>query len=260
MVDTAALAREIHDACQAQAPLPAPSQRGAELSLAEAYDVQAALVALRAGTDPIAGYKAALTAPAAQRAMGVAEPVSGVLFASGRLHDGVVVAARPNRTLLLETEIGFLLNGPIEQPLADVPDLRTRVRWCLPVVELAEIGFGKAAASGTDLVAANAASGRFLYDPEMARSMVRQAVDVDAVEVSLARDGELLQRSAAGDVPGGQWQALLWLVNALVVRGRRIGPEDLLITGAVGAVQPGRPGRYVADFGELGRLGFEICG
>ena len=57
---------------------------------------------------------------------------------------------------------------------------------------------------------------------------------------------------------GDQWEALLWLVEQRLRDGYEVKRNDLLITGALGKVIPAEAGRYVADFGKLGRVTFSL--
>jgi 2-keto-4-pentenoate hydratase len=57
---------------------------------------------------------------------------------------------------------------------------------------------------------------------------------------------------------GSQWSAALWLVNTMVEQGWTIKRGNVLMTGALGNMIPGKPGRYRADFGALGMIEFEI--
>jgi 2-keto-4-pentenoate hydratase len=248
------LAEELSQARQrgaAYAPVSAGLQA---LNLDDAYAIQRRFVELQLSDERVAGFKAALTAAAAQKAFGVAEPVTGVLFDSGERLDGARIAADEFRNLLIETELGFRLGERIDAPVPDLETLQTLCSTCQPMIELADPGFGQAGANGLDLVAANAASASFLHGevPEWRHS------DLNALSVSLSRDGELLQQGLAGEVMDDQWQALHWLVNRIVGQGYTIEPGHILMTGSIGGMQPGRPGVYVADFGELGSLRFEI--
>ena len=52
--------------------------------------------------------------------------------------------------------------------------------------------------------------------------------------------------------------AALWLVNAALHRGYIVEPGHVLSTGVLGERVEATPGRYVADFGALGRVAFEV--
>ncbi|MFU8815235.1 MAG: hypothetical protein ACNA7W_07810, partial [Pseudomonadales bacterium] len=227
--DVEAMAAGLLAAQRANVPYLAPS-REAALDLAEAYAVQRAFTALRARTEPLAGFKAAANAAALQRALGLAGPVTGVLFASGERAAGSVVQRGDYRSLMIETEVGFHAARPIDRPVSGVGELQQAVSTCCAVIELADPGFGGAAIRGTDLVATNAATAGFIRGP----AHRAQGLPVNALTVCLQRDGDPLHEVRADVLMGDQWQALLWLVNAVIEQGHVIAPGQLLITGALG--------------------------
>ena len=78
-----------------------------------AYDLQRQLVArlqAHGGWGDIYGYKAALTAQAAQQAMGIDEPIIGALFQHGVQRAPAQAPVQADRPVLLETELGFTLS------------------------------------------------------------------------------------------------------------------------------------------------------
>ena len=52
----------------------------------------------------------------------------------------------------------------------------------------------------------------------------------------------------------GQLDALTWLINEVLDQGYEIKPEQFLITGTIGPMVPATPGRYSADFAQLGEI------
>jgi 2-keto-4-pentenoate hydratase len=83
-------------------------------------------------------------------------------------------------------------------------------------------------------------------------------VDVGAVKVAMTLDGAEANKGAASDALGDQWKALLWLVNGAIEKGYTLEPGQVLITGAMGQMIPGKPGKYEADYGALGTLSFTV--
>jgi 2-keto-4-pentenoate hydratase len=83
-------------------------------------------------------------------------------------------------------------------------------------------------------------------------------LDVNAVSVCLRRDGEVLHEARSGDLMGDQWDALKWLVNRVIELGYVVAAGQLLMTGALGGAHPAVPGRYAADFSELGVIEFAV--
>ncbi|MCZ6617655.1 MAG: hypothetical protein O7E57_05940 [Gammaproteobacteria bacterium] len=239
----------------AAAPLPPPSRTHADLSVDTAYAVQKAFVEARLDSETICGFKAALTSPAAQQAFNMAMPITGVLFSSGACTIGTRVDLTNFRTLLLETELGFRIGETITTPLESVVELRERVNAVFPMIELADPGFGEAKATGVDLIAANAASAAFLSGAD---EPAWQTMDLNGIGVAFSRDGEILHEANASDVMGDQWQALLWLVNQITAQGYHLEPGYLLMTGSIGRMHPAKPGSYLADYADFGKLTFEV--
>jgi 2-keto-4-pentenoate hydratase len=71
-------------------------------------------------------------------------------------------------------------------------------------------------------------------------------------------DEQEVNRGKGTDALGDQWKAAVWLVNTMVESGWKMEPGHVVITGALGKMIPGRPGKYVADYGGFGKISFEI--
>jgi 2-keto-4-pentenoate hydratase len=249
MNDIQNMARGFLDALRAGELYQPPSAHAA-LDLEHAYAVQAAFNDLRAAQDPVCGYKAGVNSDAAQRALGLAGPVTGALFASGAHPTGAEIRRSAFRDLVVETELGFRTARRIDRPVATVADLRATIATVAPMFELADPGFGRTPRTGTDMIATNLACGGFV---EGARRPIGE-VDINAVDLVLERDGAILHEARAVDLNGDHWQALLWLVNTVVGRGIAIEAGQLLMTGALGPAQPAPPGVYVGRFSGLGTV------
>lgn len=235
--------------------IPVLSVTGFQASnVAEAYAAQRDRVTEHLRGRTPAGFKAGLTAKAGQREFGVDEPVAGVLWPGG----GMDAAAAPAtvslagfRQPMLEQELAFRISARIDRPLSDIRELRRHVDRVYPALELPDLGFGQGGGlTGTGIIAANVGASRFV----LGQGFNAADVDINAVFAELERDGELLQKADATAVMKNQWRALLWLVNRTVNNGWTIEPGQILLTGAMGAMLPLQAGRYVANYGELGRI------
>ena len=106
----------------------------------------------------------------------------------------------------------------------------------------------------TDMIAANVGSTIFIpgqpMDPEN--------INLNSLTLVSKRDGEVINRWEG--LKGGydQWEDALWLANNLIKHGWILEPGQILISGARGSAVPGKPGKYHADFGELGSISFEV--
>lgn len=229
-----------------------------DLNLTTAYAIQKAYVELctKQGAK-ISGFKAALTAPAAQNAMGIDTPIVGALFAEGHWQNdngSAAVSLNQIPKLILETELGFTLNQGVSQTLETIEQMVPLIDSCQPMIELACLGFGDHAPTGGDLVASNSASRCYLQGASWDWS----EEELDQLEVSLSRSGEMLHTTASGTVLGGQLSALLWLVNTTVSNGYQIEPGQILMTGSIGGLHPAQVGEHHATYAAAGGLSLAV--
>lgn len=250
----------VSSAVSAAAGLP-PAHRCLSLdapgaSLAEAYRLQQQRNQQRLVADPVVGFKAGLTTVALQQRFGSDRPLFAALFRSGEQPPTNTIALAPFRQAKLETEIGILVAAPIRQPLTDRAALRQHFRELVPVIEIPDVGFVDGCQpNAVDLVAANVASASHLRGQPVAWSAI---ADVDAIAVTLQRDGAILASGSAQQVQQGIEATLLFLVNEALRHGYRIEPGQLFITGAMSGLVEARPGQHVADFGALGTIRFTV--
>lgn len=219
-----------------------------DLTLDDAYDIQHRFVGLR--KEPITGYKAALTAPQAQQAMGITVPIIGVLFADGAFNNDAPIEL--HKQALLETEIGFVCGSAITQAVSQTSVL-DYMTGCMAMIEVASPNLATKP-NGLDLIATNAASYGYITSGVQPNDAA-----VNDLAVTLCRGDETLLAGTSGEPLGGQLQALTWLVNQTLARGYEILPGHLLMTGSIGGMTPATDGAYRADFGSLGNIDFSIA-
>ena len=230
-----------------------------EIGIHDAYALQRELVGRlesHGGWGEVYGYKAALTAEPAQQAMGINEPIIGVLFEHSAYQADGASAVATDRPVLLETEVGFTLRKEITAPVAE-DDVFDAIARCCGMIELASPNLQQRPKSA-DLIANNAASYGCIAGASTAHPM---DIDVDALPVSLTRidaEQQAFQTAMAGSVMAGQRDALIWLINRTLAQGYELRPGHVLMTGSIGSMHPGKAGRYRAEFGALGDLTFAL--
>ena len=236
--------------------------------LTSATDQQAAIarlmfvhLRLKSSPDvPISGYKAGLTSKAGQKKFNVSGAISGVLFESGKVNNGGTLKLSDYRQLMLETEIGFILNQDIDTPITDIKHLQTKISAVVPVIEMPNLAFADLKnITGQDIVASNAVANRYLLG-EAAKLPVDFSLNrINTTLVhTLETDHKTVNQGSGKDALGDQWQALLWLVNERLESGYHLSKGQFLITGALGKMIPAQTGDYHADYGPLGKLTFTI--
>lgn len=229
-----------------------PTNDQAADDLESAYQLQRQLVQRVAY--PVIGYKAGLTSEAGQKKFGVSEPVAGALFQQGLAFDRYVYLLSDHTNLMLETEIGFILNQNITQ-LVTAEQVPALVKSVVPVIELPDLRFENPDnITGHGLIVNNVASNKVL----VGKPISVQSLDINQITTKLTRNGQVVIEGKATDAMDDQWQALAWLINRSLKTGYPVSEGNLLITGALGPMIPAERGQYDADFGELGKLAFSV--
>jgi 2-keto-4-pentenoate hydratase len=246
----------IVDARSAIKPFALPSASLPDLNEGKAYALQKQLSdKLVSKSQVIGGFKAGLTSEAGQQKFGVKSALLGPLFKPGELGPDAVVNAKDFVRLFVETEIGYIPGTKIDKPVADVDALKKLIKEVCPATELPDLRFDDLKGlKGTDLIVDAVSSSKYIVGTRMPSD----SVDVSQVTVTLTLDGNVVNQGKADDVMGDQWKALLWLVNGAIYRGYVIEPGQILITGAIGNMIPGKPGSYQGDWGKLGKISWTI--
>jgi 2-keto-4-pentenoate hydratase len=235
---------------------PLPSAQLPSLNAEKAYALQRELAKrIVEKGDKVSGFKGGLTSEATQKRFGVEQPLLGPLFKSGELGPDAIVDPKSFTKLFIETEVGYVLGEKITEPVKDVDSLKKKIKEVFPAVELPDMRFDDMKnLKGTDLVVDAVSCAKYIVGK---RAPVGQ-VDVTGVEVTLTLDGQKVNQGKASDALGDQWKALLWLVNTAVAQGWTLEPGYVFITGAMGNMLPGKPGKYEGDWGKLGVLSWTI--
>jgi acetyl esterase/lipase/2-keto-4-pentenoate hydratase len=247
-----AYAKELASGSQTPQPLSAVC-RGA--TLAEGYAVQRRYVGTHARQDRIAGYKSAATTSAERQALGVEQPLTGVLFRGGRIDASSkpVVKLEDEKGAKLQLQIGYVVSNGVDisTRIHSVEHIKGAFEAIVPVVELPA---RSQARSEADLAAVNLSAGRYI----VARSRVGPDDSIGELKVALSKDGQSLLTASADATSKTRWESLIAVVNQIVDQGYALHSGDLVLCGSAGTTQEALPGKYRADFGTLGVVEFEL--
>lgn len=230
------LSLQIANALRTRSVLP---EFSSSLSISDAYTVQHQVVS-NLGSDSIIGVKAGLTSKGSQESFGISHPVLGRIFESGREFS--------------ESSIETTSGGFLECEIGVCVDARGRPVSVCPVIELPRFAFKiPTDALGPNLIACNVAADRFVVGAclEIPRSFADKTVE-------LSRDGKSLYRASLTEPLGGPLDSHAWMLAEVQARDFSIPDDALFLTGACGGIHPLQPGSYVADYGSIGRVEFEI--
>jgi 2-oxo-3-hexenedioate decarboxylase len=201
-----------------------------ELSIADAYHIQDALIAHRlAHGDSLAGAKLGLTSKAKQQQMGVAEPAYGwvprssVLPARADVRIGELIHPRVEPEFVFE--IGSDLEG--ESCTADdVLDATARVVGGIEVIDSRYEAFKFTLA---DVIADNTSAARVAIGEA---GVSPRLVDLREVECTFTVDGEVTGQATGEALLGSPAECVALLVRHLARSGRGLHAGWLVMAGA----------------------------
>lgn len=255
-IDT--LARGLFEAFESGEPVDPPVATHPGMTVADAYAVQRALVALHAEAGRTAtGRKIGLTSLAMQQQLGVDSPDFGVLLDTHTWTDGATLSMGDLGAILprLEGEIAFVLRRPLGAgtTAADVLEATESV---LPVFEVIDSRVRDWRIGLVDTVSDNASClGGVLGTPVPLGTVG----PLPEIAMTFTKDGETVQEGTGDAVMGDPAQAVAWLADELGRHGDELPAGQPILSGSLTAAVPADPGRYVADFGpRLGAVSVEI--
>jgi len=230
--------------------------------LEDAYRIQDALHRgmTGAGRGEIAGWKIALTSKAMQQMTGVGQPAAGALFST-------VVHPSPARRALagyhhlgVEFEVAVRLGGDLGArggpwTRASVAD---RIAACMPAFELVEDGDADyKTLDAFTLVAQNAWNGGVVLGAPVTDL---RGVDLESAVTRCWVNGEPAGQGKTGDALGHPFEAVAWLANLLIGRGRMLQRGMIVMTGSSITTKfpaPGNRVRFAID--GLGEVALEAA-
>jgi 2-keto-4-pentenoate hydratase len=205
---------------------------GFTLTLAEAFEVQRQVAALRAARgEALAGYKIGCISEAVQRQLGLDRPAFGRLFTTEVYRSGVVLDPAAFDGLAIEGELAVRIAGDLS--IASV----------FPVIELHNNVFRGAVPTSQELIANNALhAGVVLPSREIPCS---DPSELNREMISVFRNGELLGSANGGAITGGPFASLAKVAEHLASAGGALKPDQIVLTGSPLPLYPARTGDHI---------------
>lgn len=252
-------AEKVHAAAAGKQPFPVISAEYPEMTEADSYAVQKAYSLKRLKGARPAGFKAGLTTEATMKRFGASTPFAAPLFPEGAMDgsaESVVVERASFGVLMLEAEIAFILGEAIEAPLKDAAELREKVTAVAAAVELPDLSFtDMKLLKAVDINASAISSKAWILGKQVP---LEDAPDLNELVPVVTLDGAEVNRGKGSDALGDQWKAVHWLVNKMLEEGWTMRKGDVLLTGALGKMIPGKPGEYFYSIEPLGTVRFVV--
>lgn len=235
------------------------SQRHPEMTLDDAYAVQAALVAKKiAAGARVIGWKIGLTSRAMQQALNITTPDSGVLLDDMLFPDGATIPQGWFIQPRIEAEIAFVTKAPLQGATVSRDDVLAAIDYVAPSLEILDTRIvrtdpatGKARII-TDTVSDNAANAGIVLGTQ--RHPV-DAFDLRWIGAIVSRNGVVEETGLGAGVLNDPVTGILWLVHRLAQYGMGIDAGQILLSGSFIRPIEATPGsRFMADFGLFGTV------
>lgn len=220
----------------------APLSAGDDLAAATAYRVQERGIALRvARGERVVGGKLGLTSKAKQVAMGVHEPLYGIITSAMSIANG---AALPLDQLIhprVEPEVAFVLAEPVEGPDATGSDVLTATAYVCAALDVIDSRYEGFSFKHVDAIADNASSSVFALGTDL----VRPTMDLALAGCVLEVDGVVTDTASGAAVMGHPAASVAFMANSLAKVGRRLEAGWVVLSGGLTAPVPMTAGRTV---------------
>jgi 2-oxo-3-hexenedioate decarboxylase len=218
------------------------------LSLAEAYEIQRDLIALRIDRgDQLVGAKLGFTSKAKMAQMGVSEIIVGRLTNAMRVdNNGPVELARFIHPRI-EPEIAFRLSRDLDDSITTESDIAEYVDAVAPGLEIIDSRYRDFRFDLAGVVADNASAAGFVVGEWQPLS-----VNLADCAVSLLVDGQAVETGSTSAIMGHPATAVQHLIGLVRRYGLTLRAGDTVLAGAATAAAPFGSGVVEARITGLG--------
>lgn len=237
------LASRLHEAWRQARPIAPLTDTAPDLTEADAYAIQDALVCLRGGRP--AGYKLGFTSAAMRVQMGVDSPNYGVLLDQTYLPEAVLGPGLIHPRV--EPEIALLLERDLTGPGVTAVNVIGATGAVFAALEVVDSRFRDYRFHARDNIADNSSAAHYVLGAPQPLSAVG---DTRLIGVLLSGNGRLLDQGLGVNALGSPLAAVAWLANRLAEHGRNLPAGSVVLTGGLTRAYPIQPGdTLVAEFG-----------
>jgi 2-oxopent-4-enoate/cis-2-oxohex-4-enoate hydratase len=249
----------IYAAQRDRVAIPGPTGTIGELSLHEAYEVQARVVQRRcdAGERQI-GWKVGATSFAILEQMkGMIDgPMYGALLSGTTFSDPEHIRAADFFSIGLEAEIGVVLERPLRGPGVTNVDVLAAAAGVVAMAEIVDSRIEPGSGGLADGAADNAAHGAALLG-----TLMRPARGFDFLHEGaiVRKNGKLFGSGCGVEALGNPLSVVSWLANELAAHDREIEAGHVVSTGSFMKILTAEAGDTIEmSFANLGAIRFAI--
>ncbi len=207
-----------------------------ELSIDDAYAIQAALLELQLGRgDTLAGAKLGLTSVAKQEQMGVSEPVYGWVPASSVLSDDGEVPLGELIHPRCEPELVFVLAQDLAGPGVSADDVLDATEKIVGGIEVIDSRYEAFSFTLPDVIADNTSAARVAIGSD---GVGPRDVDLTTLGCVFSIDGEITGTATGAALLGDPAACVAMLANHLGKHGKKLEAGWLVMAGAMTDAKP----------------------
>ena len=248
----AALASHIDEAQSNARTIAKLTDTHPDLSVADGYAVQAALVALWTGRGRVqAGYKLGLTSKAKMAQMGVDQPSVGALMADTARPEGSAIRFDSLVQPRVEAEIAFVTKAELSGA-ASIEQILAATDFVLPAIEIIGSRYEAYRFDLPSVIADNSSSQLYVTGGRPRRP---HDIDLATIGIVLEKNGEPAGLTSTAAVLGHPARAVQMLLGWLAERGRTLPAGSIILSGAATEAVPVAAGDNVtARYQDMGSV------
>jgi len=225
-----ALADELLAAERERSVVPLLSARDAQMTVADAYAVQAIWARRRAAAGHrIVGRKIGLTSRVMQAATGITEPDYGVIFEDQVHESGAILEFDAYSNVRIEAELAFVLGDELAGPGCTIFDVLDATSHVVPALEVLNSHIELSGRTIVDTISDNAALGAMILGGSPTPP---SRLDMRFTSALLYRNEVIEESGAAGAVLGHPANGVAWLANRLAQHGTRLAAGEIVLSGS----------------------------
>jgi len=247
------------DAIKVKKPIDSPGANLGQLTVDQAYAVQAMVVERRIQNgERVIGWKVGATSQAVlDQLRGVIdEPIAGCMTSSSIYTNVNGIKASHFCSLRFEGEIAFIMEKPLRGPGITNADVMMATFGVTSCVELVDSRISSWDENITEAIADNSAHGGIILGP-----IVKPLTELDLRHegVVVSKNGRLLGSACGCEALGSPINVVTWLANKLAQFDRGIEAGDIITTGSLTKFFSVEPGDVVdVSYAHLGSIPFYI--
>lgn len=218
-----------------------------------AYDIQEAVTEWRLETGArLIGRKIGLTSVVVQTQLGVDQPDYGMLFDDMAVPDGEEIPLGRVLQPRVEAEVAYVLEDDLIDERPTTAQVMSAVAYASPAIEVVGSRIKDWNITILDTIADNASSGLYVLGND---KVPIEAFDGRMCGMVMENRGEPAAVGAGAACLGHPINAVRWLAEVMVARGRPLMAGDVVMSGALGPMVAVTPGEvYEARISGLGSV------